>query len=102
VEATVYYGSSRIQQKQTQAIPLVKDIKSSVNETKTYDIAVLNDKLMFDVSQIEQENDLRDGAREVFAIIVVKYLSISNFFASNFGLVIKNGFLKPLKYSLFR
>ena len=74
VEATLYYGNLKLNQKQTKSLPLVKDIRSSTKETKTYELVILNDKLLFDVSEFDQEPY---GLKEIFAFITVKYQTIS-------------------------
>lgn len=79
VEICIFYGDMKLSQKQTQSIPLVKDIKSSMQETKTYEISVLNDKLLFEISKLEIDRDPND----LFAIIIVKYQSISNKISSS-------------------
>lgn len=78
VEISIYYGNSRLVQKQTLSIPLVKDIKSSQQETKLYEISLLNDKLLFDVSG-SYHQDSNNTSKDIYALIVVKYKSISNF-----------------------
>lgn len=75
MEISIYYGETRLVQKQTQTIPLVKDITSTQQETKLYEISMLNDKLLFDVSQAY--HDPNNTSKDIYALIVVKYQTIS-------------------------
>lgn len=76
VDISIYYGSSRLVQKQTQSMPLVKEIKMSPQDTKLYEIALMDDKLIFDISNFYQ--DVNNTSKDVYALVVVKYQSTSN------------------------
>ncbi len=80
VEVNLYYGLSKVTQKHTQSIPLVKDITSSILDTKTYELNLLNDKLVFDFFEIRQEQNDAGLTKSVFALIVVKYHTLSKLF----------------------
>ncbi len=58
-------------------MPLAKDITSSILDTKTYELKLLNDKIVFDVFEVRQEQNEKMVSRTIFAIITVKYHSIS-------------------------
>ena len=73
VDVILYYGTSKLVQKQTTAIPLVKDITSSLQDTKKYELTILNDKLVFDVSDFEQDPNRQ---KEIYAIVYVKYNNV--------------------------
>ncbi len=60
-------------QKQTTAVPLVKDITSSLQETKKYDLTILNEKLVFNISEFDQDPNAQ---KEVYAILYVKYNNV--------------------------
>lgn len=51
----------------------MKDIKTSLQETKTYDLSILNDKLVFDVTEFDQEPY---GYKDVFSFVIVKYNTV--------------------------
>ena len=60
-------------QKQTTAVPLVRDITSSLQETKKYDLTILNEKLVFNISEFDQDPNAQ---KEVYAILYVKYNNV--------------------------
>ncbi len=70
IDATLYYGSLKLTHKSTQSIPLVRDIRSTLNETKTYNIDILNESLVFNMSEFSQE---ANESNEIFTFITVKY-----------------------------
>ena len=72
-EFTLYYGELKLGQKPTDSIPLVKDIRSSLYDSKTYDLTIMNDKIVFDVFEFDQEPY---ALKDVFALVVVKYLTV--------------------------
>lgn len=70
IDCTLYYGSLKLSHKKTQSIPLVRDIKSTINETKTYLIDIMNENIVFNMSEFNQEpND----ALQIFSFITIKY-----------------------------
>ena len=69
----IYYGNTKLVQKQTTAVPLVKDITSSLQETKKYDLTILNEKLVFNISEFDQDPNAQ---KEVYAILYVKYNNV--------------------------
>jgi hypothetical protein len=73
VDVCLYYGNTKLSQKQTQSIPLVKDIKPSLQETKTYEITILNDNLVFNQNEFDQEPS---GFKDIYTFITVKYKNI--------------------------
>ncbi|RNA12572.1 hypothetical protein BpHYR1_009056 [Brachionus plicatilis] len=74
VEISLYYGSQRLGKKQTTAIPIIKDVKPSIKESKTYELMIPSEKLVFEMSELKQ--DIHDS-KGVFAIITIKYPSLS-------------------------
>ena len=68
-------------QKLTDSIPLVKDIRSSLYDSKTYDLTIMNDKIVFDVFEFDQEPY---ALKDVFALVIVKYLTVCNKLAFSF------------------
>jgi hypothetical protein len=73
VDVIIYYGNTKLVQKQTTAVPLVKDITSSLQETKKYDLTILNEKLVFNISEFDQDPNAQ---KEVYAILYVKYNNV--------------------------
>lgn len=73
IEANLYYGDKKIGQKNSQSIPIVKDITSSILDTKTYELNLLNDKIVFDIFEIRQEQKPIDLVKSIFTLILVKY-----------------------------
>lgn len=75
VDASLFYGNVKLSQKQTQSVPLVKDIRVSLKDTKTYEISLVNDNLLFDIPEIDLERDNVD--KDVFTLIIIKYQTLS-------------------------
>lgn len=72
----MFYGSQRLGKKQTTQIPSIKDVKPSIKESKTYELMIPAEKLVFEMSELKQEVHDSKG---VFAIIIIKYPSLSTF-----------------------
>ena len=101
VDIMLFYGSNKLKQKQTTAIPLVKDITTSLKDTKKYELSILNDKLVFEVSEIDQDSS---GKKEIYAIIYVKYNNVCKclkFLMWNLDVKIKKINLKSIHRILF-
>ena len=73
MDVIIYYGIQKLIQKQTTAVPLVKDITSSLQDTKKYDLTILNEKLVFNVSEFDQDPNAQ---KEIYAILYVKYNNV--------------------------
>jgi hypothetical protein len=77
----------KLGEKYTESIPLVKTIRQSAQDTKNYEIDIINDKLMFDIPEINHDYD---DKKDVFAYITVKYKTISKLinFIENLNLIL--------------
>jgi hypothetical protein len=73
VDVIIYYGIQKLIQKQNTAVQLLKDITSSLQDTKKYDLTILNEKLVFNVSEFDQDPNAQ---KEIYAILYVKYNNV--------------------------
>lgn len=71
----LYYGDSKLDQKDTDSIALVKDVKPYLQETRTYDIEII-DNIYFDLSLFSAQID-SSSKIELFVLIVIKSQTIS-------------------------
>ena len=96
----LFYGLTKVTQKQTQSIPLVKDITSSILNTKTYELNLLNDKLVFDFFEIRQEQNKTSLTKSVFALILIKFHTLSKIMKmeKSFGKILRIIFSLNMRY----
>jgi hypothetical protein len=65
----LYYGDTKLDQKNTDNIALVKDVKPYLQETRTFDIEII-DSIYFDLSLFSAQID--SSKYELFVLIVIK------------------------------